>query len=230
MAFKIVAVLGLVTLPFCCWAFGRLARFRYPIPELMALGGMLFLFDESFTIYGGNVKSTMAGEFSFSIALSLAMLGLGLFARGLQTGKYRSWAAIVLALAMLSPRHRADLRRARRGPAVARLDGPDALHVRLGVLGAPALLSAFWVVPFLFNHPYMTDMKYGVPARRARRTRSGTCSSRTRRSATSSSTALAHHRVRRARSSAATSTACGSGMLCLALMAAHLLHPRQPAR
>ena len=60
------------------------------------------MFDESFSIYGGNVKSTMAGEFSFSIALSFAMLGLGLFARGLETGKYRSWAAIVLALAMLS--------------------------------------------------------------------------------------------------------------------------------
>ena len=102
VAFKIVAILGLVTLPFCCWAFGRLARFRYPIPELMALAGMLFLFDESFSIYGGNVKSTMAGEFSFSIALSFAILGFGLFARGLQTGKYRSWAAIVLALAILS--------------------------------------------------------------------------------------------------------------------------------
>ncbi len=33
VAFKIVACLGVVTLPFCCWAFGRLARFRYPIPS-----------------------------------------------------------------------------------------------------------------------------------------------------------------------------------------------------
>jgi uncharacterized membrane protein len=86
VAFKIVAVLGIVTLPFCCFAFGRLARFRYPMPELFALAGVLFLFDESFSIYGGNVKSTMAGEFSFSIALSLAMLGLGLFANGLAPG------------------------------------------------------------------------------------------------------------------------------------------------
>ena len=39
IAFKIVAVSGIVTLPFCCWAFGRLARFRYPMPELFALGG-----------------------------------------------------------------------------------------------------------------------------------------------------------------------------------------------
>ena len=64
VAFKLVAVSGLVTLPFCCWAFGRLARFRYPMPELFAVAGMLFVLDESFSIYGGNVKSTMAGEFS----------------------------------------------------------------------------------------------------------------------------------------------------------------------
>ena len=73
VAFKLIAILGLVTLPVCCWAFGRLARFRYPMPELMALAATVFLFDESFSIYGGNVKSTMAGEFSFSIALSFAI-------------------------------------------------------------------------------------------------------------------------------------------------------------
>ena len=110
VAFKLVAVLGLVTLPFCCWAFGRLARFRYPMPELFAFAGLCFLLDESFTIYGGNLKCTMAGEFSFSIALRSPILGLGLLARGLQTGKYRSWAAIVLALAIALPRHRRHLR------------------------------------------------------------------------------------------------------------------------
>ena len=55
----------------CCWAFGRLARFRYPMPELFAFAGLCFALDESFSIYGGNLKSTMAGEFSFSIALTL---------------------------------------------------------------------------------------------------------------------------------------------------------------
>ena len=75
VAFKFVAVSGLVTLPFCCWAFGRLARFRYPIPELFAFAGLCFALNESYSIYGGNVKSTMAGEFSFSIAISLMMLG-----------------------------------------------------------------------------------------------------------------------------------------------------------
>ena len=50
------------------WGFGRLAN-SFPIPELFAFAGLAFLLDESFTIYGGNLKSTMAGEFSFSIAL-----------------------------------------------------------------------------------------------------------------------------------------------------------------
>ena len=74
----------------------------FPIPELFALAALIFLLDESFSIYGGNVKSTMAGEFSFSIALSFAVLGLGLFARGLETGKLRSRTAVILALAVLS--------------------------------------------------------------------------------------------------------------------------------
>jgi len=161
IAFKIVACLGVVTLPFCCWAFGRLARFRYPVPELMALAGMIFLFDESFSIYGGNIKSTMAGEFSFSIALSLAVLGLGLFARGLETGKYRNWTAIVLALAMLS--HGIVLIFVVLGAFLMWMLWMDRTRFVYGLtMGLTAvMLAAFWVVPFLFNHAYMTDMKYG---------------------------------------------------------------------
>ena len=161
IAFKIVVCLGLVTLPFCCWAFGRLARFRYPVPELMALASLVFLFDESFSIYGGNVKSTMAGEFSFSIALSFAMLGLGLFARGLENGKYRSWAAIVLALAMLS--HGIVLLFVMLAVALMWLVWMDKTRFFYGltVFVGVGLLVSFWVLPFVTSTDYMTDMKYG---------------------------------------------------------------------
>ena len=161
VAFKIVTCLGIVSLPFCCWAFGRLARFRYPMPELMGVAALVFLFDESFSIYGGNVKSTMAGEFSFSIALAFAVLGLGLFARGLENGKYRNWAAVVLALAMLS--HGIVLIFVVLGALLMWLIWLDRTRAWYGfTVGVTAvLLSAFWVFPFLFNHQYMTDMKYG---------------------------------------------------------------------
>ena len=46
----------------------RLAGLPFPIPPLFSVAAVFFLFDWSFTIYGGNVASTMAGEFSFSIA------------------------------------------------------------------------------------------------------------------------------------------------------------------
>lgn len=160
VAFKIVAVLGIVTLPVCCWLFGRLARFAYPIPELFALVGLIYLLDDSYTIYGGNVASTMAGEFSFSISLSFALVAFGLFANGLETGRHRIKSAVFMALAVLS-------------------HGIVAIYVAVGLLimlalwidrrrlrwfavtvGTGSLLSAFWIVPFLLNHAYMTDMKY----------------------------------------------------------------------
>jgi hypothetical protein len=160
IAFKIVAVLGILTFPVCCWAFGRLARLPFPVPELLAVAGFVYLWDESYTIYGGNIASTMAGEFSFSIALSFAVLGFGLFARGLQTGEYRGRTAVVLALAVLC-------------------HGIVAIYVVVGLVlmgllwldrtrwryfwttgGTSMLLAAFWTVPFVLNHQYMTDMKY----------------------------------------------------------------------
>jgi hypothetical protein len=160
VAMKVVSVLGVLTLPVCCWLFGRLARFRWPMPELFALAGMIFLFDESFSIYGGNMKSTMAGEFSFSIALSLAVLGLGLFARSLETGQYKGWSAVVLALAMLS--HGIVLIFVAVGMVLMWLLWVDKTRFFHGIAvgGTALLLSAFWVLPFVFNHDYMTDMKY----------------------------------------------------------------------
>ena len=163
IAFKLVAVSGLVTLPFACWAFGRLARFRYPMPELFAIAGLVFALDESFSIYGGNLKSTMAGEFSFSIALSLMMIGLGLLARGIRTGQFRSWAAIVLALTIVCHGIVAIYAAlAALVIVVVNIDGWRRLWYGLTVGLAVVLLSAWWIGPFVGNHQYMTDMKYGA--------------------------------------------------------------------
>lgn len=161
VAFKLVAVSGLLLFPFVCWLFGRLAAFRHPIPELFAVAALCFLLDESYSIYGGNVKSTMAGEFSFSIALTLAVLGLGLLAHGLRTGRFRVWAAVVLSLAAVS--HGIVLIFVAVSATVLCLVWLDRRRlVYAATTGVTILLlSAWWVGPFLFGHEYMTDMKYG---------------------------------------------------------------------
>ncbi len=160
IAFKIIVVLGLVTLPICAWAMGKFARLAYPIPELLAVAAVLFLYDESFTIYGGNIASTMAGEFSFSISFAIAFLAFGLFARGLDDGKYRGLAALAISLSALC--HGIVLIFVFFGVGLMLLLRLDRQRLRYGVttIGTALLLSAFWVVPFLGGHSIMTDMKY----------------------------------------------------------------------
>jgi hypothetical protein len=98
IAFKLVTVSGVVTLPLAVYAFGRLAGARFPTPAVMAVATLPFLFYRGFTIYGGNVASTLAGEFAFSMSLSLGILYVGVMFRGLRTGEHRALAAILLAL------------------------------------------------------------------------------------------------------------------------------------
>ncbi len=98
VAFKLVTVLGVTTLPVCAYAFGRMAGTRFPTPAVFSVATLPFLFYRGFTIYGGNIPSTLAGEFAFSISLSLALLYLGVVFKGLDTGRYRALAAVLLAL------------------------------------------------------------------------------------------------------------------------------------
>ena len=160
IAIKIIAVIGILTLPYFSWLFGRFAKFAYPIPELFAIAATIFLFDESFTIYGGNIASTMAGEFSFSIALSLAMLGFALLAKGLDTGEHRISAAIIISLSALS--HGIVLLFVFGGAALMLVvwNKRESFQFGAKVIALAVLLSSFWVIPFVTSHAYMTDMKY----------------------------------------------------------------------
>ncbi len=161
IAMKLVAVSGLVTLPAACWAFGRLGRFRYPMPELMALAGVAFALDESFSIYGGNLKSTMAGEFSFSISLSIGILGLGVLSAGMRTGRYRVWAAVLIATSAISHGIVAIFVLVAAAVIVMVWIDRTRLFYAVSVALTALLLSIWWVGPFLLDHAYMTDMKYG---------------------------------------------------------------------
>ncbi len=168
-ALKIVSALGILTLPICCWAFGKLSGMRFPLPPLLAVASVIFLFDETFQIYGGNIASTMAGEYSFSIALSLAMLFFGVFAYALRTGKHRALAAVLFALACLS--HGIVIFFVIVGALVLfglhllqSIHGPiragAIVKVALTTTVVGGLLSAFWVIPFVLLHRFGTDMFY----------------------------------------------------------------------
>ena len=100
VAFKLATVLGSVLLPITAYAMGRLFRAPRPVPVALALATLPFLFDATFTIDGGNLFSTMAGEYAFSLSLALALLTIGLFARGVRTGRGYWLAALSLSLTL----------------------------------------------------------------------------------------------------------------------------------
>ncbi|HZQ26791.1 MAG TPA: hypothetical protein VFA94_03730, partial [Acidimicrobiales bacterium] len=158
IAFKLITVLGVVTLPVAAWAFGKLSGMRAPGPACLAVATVPFLFDRTFTIYGGNIPSTLAGEFAFSISLSLTLLFLGVFAKGLVTGKYRALAAGLLALIALC--HIVPTFFALIGAALLlalRFDR-QRLKWALPVFLVGGALVAFWVIPFLMRIAYTNDM------------------------------------------------------------------------
>ncbi len=176
VAFKLVTVLGTLLLPLCAWAFGRLAGLRDPGPACLAAATLPFLFEPSFSIYGGNILSTLAGEFSFSLSLSLALLFLGVVASGLRTGRHRALAAVLFAgtlLCHLLPALfaaagavvlvllDADLVRGRHRSVPGRLARRRWVRRLLWAAVAGALgvgLSAWWLIPFVTGQAYTTNM------------------------------------------------------------------------
>jgi uncharacterized membrane protein len=97
VAFKLVTILGSVLMPVAAYVMGRLFRAPRPVPIALALATLPFLFDASFTIDGGNLFSTMAGEYAFSFSLALSLIAIGLFARGVRTGRGYWLAALCLS-------------------------------------------------------------------------------------------------------------------------------------
>jgi hypothetical protein len=165
IAMKLVTTAGLLSLPIAAWAAGRLANLRFPAPAALAAATIPFLFDQSFSIWGGNIQSTLAGEYSFSIALSLAVLTFGLWCHALSTGRHRALAAAALGLTWVChpivaiytvpgiaaivlvhlDKSRASLKRLRDAVFMAVIAG---------------LLAAFWVMPFLVRHSYVSSLGF----------------------------------------------------------------------
>jgi hypothetical protein len=158
IAMKLVTVSGVLALPVCAYAMGRLMRLPFPGPPLLAVATVPYLFDRTWTIYGGNVPSTLAGEYSFSISLALALLFFGVLHRALETGRHRGLATCLLALSILC--HAIPAFFAVAGGTLIVLMNFSKERVRFAapILGLGMLLTAFWSVPFVLRRGLLTDM------------------------------------------------------------------------
>ena len=98
VSFKLVTVLGTFLLPICSYLSMRIMRLKFPIPSFAAIFTLPFLFMEANSMWGGNIPSTLAGEFSYSLSLSLMVLFFGTIYRGVTSKRFWIWNSILLAL------------------------------------------------------------------------------------------------------------------------------------
>ena len=158
IAFKLVSVSGLIGLPVAAWAFGKLAGMRAPGPACLAAATLPFLFNRGYTIYGGNIPSTLAGEFAFTISLCVGLVFLGLLFKALDEGRHRALAAVLLAVTGLC--HVLPAFFVVVGAVVIVAMQPSWVRIKraipIGIVGA--LLAAFWVLPFVLRLEFTTDM------------------------------------------------------------------------
>jgi hypothetical protein len=183
VAFKLVTALGAVALPAAVYVFGRGIRAPRPAPALFAVGATAFLFFKDggdpvmrfdHHIMGGTLTSTLAGEYSFTIALALAFFFLGTLARALEVAKrddadgapatsrrVHLWLpALLLAATAMS--HLVVTVFAVVAALVLWLcRSPIRSWTRIAaVVVVGGLVTAVWSLPLAASLGYATDMRY----------------------------------------------------------------------
>ena len=158
VAFKIIAALGVASMPLSAYLLGRFSNMPFPVPAMMSVAMLPFVFDRSFNILGGNIASTMAGEFAFSLSMSLSLIYLGLMYRALESGRSRGWAAATFAACALCHLLVAFVIIGVTLVMFAVRVGRTQLKSLLLVGGVGGALSAFWVLPFFAKRTYVNDM------------------------------------------------------------------------
>jgi len=163
LAFKIVTVLGIFALPATAYAMGRLWRLRRPFPIMAAVFALIFLLMQSYTIYGGNILSTLAGEFGYMLSFALVLLLLGTLYRGMEKPRFDMLfvlnCLILMALVLSHIVTTIML--------VCIVPGLLLVHPRWRSLGYVAgvavvgfCLTAFWTLPFATNLEWTAHMAW----------------------------------------------------------------------
>ncbi|MBI4484077.1 MAG: hypothetical protein HY652_14470, partial [Acidobacteria bacterium] len=161
VSFKIVTVLGIFLLPFSAFYFLKKLDFHFPVPILGAASMLLFLFVESQSMWGGNIPSTLAGEFTYSLGMAIALVYLASFYTGVGS-KTNVWKnAILLALAGFN--HGCALLVSGAMPLFCVFRGPDTYerlkyYAKVNLLAF--LLLAFWLVPWTLSQDYMSPFNF----------------------------------------------------------------------
>ena len=173
IALKVATVAGGFALPLTMFIAASTIAGRKRAGAIAAAASLLFLFNESYSIFGGNWLSTFAGEFCFSWAM--AFLPLFVASVIVDARKHRKGilSGVLLGLIGLShffvfmpafflpffpafgmlPRLIRKHKAKRRDSAAGREDGETTLRI-MTTYGLTFLTMAFWLLPMAFTRKW----------------------------------------------------------------------------
>jgi len=157
-AFKIVTLLGSLLMPTAVYLLLRALRRPFPAPALGAIFTIPFLFHSGNSMWGGNILSTLAGEFSYSLSFSLSLLLTGTLYYGARRERWVIRNAILVFLVGFSHGYTLLFVEALSLFFLVTTDGfLRRLFYLMKVYSLGFLLLAFWLVPLLLFTRFTTS-------------------------------------------------------------------------
>jgi hypothetical protein len=77
VSFKLAVVIPILILPITTYLMVRRLNFKFPSPLFAAVVVQYVLFNENYSMWGGNILSTLSGQFAHLYAIVFLFLGLG---------------------------------------------------------------------------------------------------------------------------------------------------------
>lgn len=101
-AFNVGTILPIIVNPACVYLFFSLSGAPRKIGMVAAAFSLFVIYNESYSMWGGNTLSLLAGQFAHQYALCFFMLAAGQFNRELRTRSSHYASAILFALTITS--------------------------------------------------------------------------------------------------------------------------------
>ena len=158
-AFNIGTALPMLIFPVCVYFCFRALKFRFPIPILASAASLSSFYNESFSMWGGNALSTLAGQFAHLYAVCFFLLGIGSLNWEISSRRFPWLSTLLFAAVLLSHFYIALYI-----PAVFFIfiffhpfGQRKHLCLQLGSSGLISFLLAAWfVIPMLHNSSWTT--------------------------------------------------------------------------
>ncbi|MGA3115560.1 MAG: 6-pyruvoyl-tetrahydropterin synthase-related protein [Syntrophobacteraceae bacterium] len=153
IAFKLVTLLAIIPLPAAVYLCLRRLRYGQNTAAIGAMLSLPFLFITENSMWGGNISSTLSGEFAFGISFILYIIFTAKLYSDISEGKSPLGNSALEALMALG--HGYPLVQSVMGTSYFILRGRN-LRTILQLHAAAFGLAAFWLLPLLWRIPWNT--------------------------------------------------------------------------